>query len=102
MISLEYIVGVVLTRKDTYARWSKNTKSNLSIMTDGMVFARKRKLVHNHIKSLLVVWQSKDKKSLAMITSTVSEQVIQHILPIKSWFESLKKLKDRYDSHSKK
>ena len=46
------------------------------------------------------IWKTKDKKYLAVITATVSEEVSQDILPTKSCFEALKTLKDLYDSHS--
>ena len=34
-----------------------------------------------------------------MITTTVSEEVSQHIFPTKSFFEAFKRLKYFYDSH---
>ena len=39
------------------------------------------------------IWRTKDKKALAIITATVSEEVSQHILPEKPCFESTKNIK---------
>jgi hypothetical protein len=49
----------------------------------------------------LIIWKSKDKKTHALISASVTEDVSRHILSSTTTFKALKKLKDLYDSHSK-
>ena len=45
--------------------------------------------------------ENRDKKTYPLILSTLSEEVIQHILSAKNSYGALKKLKYLYGSHSK-
>ena len=47
-----------------------------------------------------VIWENKNNKAYALIAVSVNEEVSQHISPFSNSFESLKKLKKLYDSHS--
>ena len=49
----------------------------------------------------LLIWKTKDKKALEIITTTVNEEVSRYILLVKSCSESLKTLKYLYDLYSK-
>lgn len=49
----------------------------------------------------LAVWENKDYKAYAMVSSFVSEEVSCHITPITNSYDALKKLKGLNDSHLK-
>ena len=113
MHSLTSIVGCVFTRRDTYLEWSRKIKSTLIYnnlwdgICEGKTIQRESDVgITTNPKpptseKELDIWKSKDKKSLAIINATISEEVSQHIFPAKSCFEALKTLKYLYDSHSK-
>lgn len=103
MHSIIYIVGLVLTGKETYPRWSRKIKHTL-------IFNELRKgvCVGDGYKELeqpssgkeFAIWENKNNKAYALIVASVSKEVSHHISPFSNAFEALKKLKELYDSHS--
>ena len=112
MQSIASIVGATLSGKDTYPEWWRKVKSAFiyNDLWDGICEGSTIETeVGNPItidprppesEKEKAIWRTKDKKALAVITATVSEEVSQHILPARSCFEALKILKELYDSHS--
>ena len=102
MQSIASVVGATLTGKDTYPEWWRKIKSTFiyNDLWDGICEGTTiEKAVGKTIttdpeppesEKEKAIWRTKDKKALAVITATVSEEVSQHILPAKSCFEALK------------
>ena len=103
MQSIASIVGATFTGKDTYPEWWRKIKSAFiyndlwdSICEGSTIEKEAGKPITIDPRPLesekeKAIWRTKDKKALAVITATISEEVSQHILPAKSCFEALKR-----------
>ena len=110
MHSLASIVGAVITRKDAYPDWSRNIKSTFiyNDLCDGIFEGSTIETKFATLKSNpkppttkkdQAIWQTREKKELALIVATISKEVSQDILLATSYFDALKILKDLFHSH---
>ena len=95
MQSIAYVVGATLTGKDTYPEWWRKIKyafiyndlwdgicEGTTIETEaGGPITRDPGPPESEKEK--AIWKTKDKKALAVITATVSEEVSRHIFPAK-------------------
>ena len=97
------MVGIVLTGKENYPEWSRMIKHTLifnELWKGVCVGEADNDPVQPTSDKELVIWENKNNKAYALITSSVNEEVSRHISSYSTAFEALKKLKELYDSHS--
>eukprot|EP00253_Pinus_taeda_P024709 PITA_24709 len=102
MHSLISIVGVVLSRKENYPKWSRKIKYTLifnELWKGVCVGDGDKELEQPTSNKEFAIWENKNSKAYALIATSVNEEVSRHISPFSNAFEALQKLKELYDSH---
>eukprot|EP00253_Pinus_taeda_P017818 PITA_17818 len=97
------MVGIVLTGKENYPKWSRMIKHTLifNVLWKGVCVGEgDNDPVQPTSDKELVIWENKNSKAYALITASVNEEVSCHISSYSTAFEALQKLKELYDSHS--
>ena len=103
MHSLISIVGVVLTGKEKYSKWSQKIEHTLIFneLWKGICEGEGENAPENPTTDKeITIWDCKNKKACALIVASINEEVSRHITPFSNSYGSLKKLKELYDSHS--
>eukprot|EP00253_Pinus_taeda_P014908 PITA_14908 len=102
MHSIISIVGIVLTSKENYPKWSWMIKHILILneLWKGMCVGdgdiEPKQPTSN---KELVIWENKNNKAYALIATFVNDEVSHHISPYPTTFEAKEKMKKLYDSH---
>ena len=96
------IVGVVLSGKENYPKWSQKIKHTLIFneLWKGVCEGGDNELAKPTLDNQIAIWENKNNKAYALIATSVNEEVSHHISPFSNAFEALQKLKELYDSHS--
>ena len=103
MHSLISIVGVVLTGKENYPKWSWNIKHTLicnELWKGVCVGEGDNEPAKPTLDKEFDIWENKNNKVCALIAAYVNEEAGCHISPFLKAFKALQKLKELYDSHS--
>ena len=103
MHSLISIVGFVLFGKEKYLEWFRKIKHTL-IFNDlwrGICEGEGDNPPTKPTSDKEInIWENKNCKAYALITTSVNEYVSRHITRFSNAYEALSKLKKLYDSHS--
>ena len=97
-------MGVVLNGKENYSEWSWKIKHTLifnELWKGVCVGDEDKELEQPTLDKEFVIWENKNNKAYALITTLVNEEVSHHISPFSNFVEALPKLKELYESHSK-
>ena len=103
MHSLISIVGVVLSSKENYPEWSRKIKHTLIFydLQKGIFEGdRENPPGKPTTDKEIAIWDNKNIKAYALIEASIYEEVSLYITPFSNAYETLKKLKELYDSHS--
>ena len=96
------MVGIVLISKENYPEWSQMIKHTLifnELWKGVCVGDEDNEPVQPTSDKELVIWESKNNKYYALITTSINEEVSHHIFPFSNAFEALQNLNELYDSH---
>jgi len=96
------MVGIVLTGKENYPKWSRIVKHTLiynELWKGVCVREEDKDPVQPTSDKELAIWENKNIKAYALIAASINE-VSRHISSYSTAFEALQKLKELYDSHS--
>eukprot|EP00253_Pinus_taeda_P008762 PITA_08762 len=102
MHSIISIVGVVLTGKENYPKWSQKIKHTLIFneLWKGVCVGDEGKELEQPTSSKeFAIWENKNSKAYALIARSVNEEVSHHISLFSNAFEALQNLNELYDSH---
>lgn len=93
---------MVLNNKENYPKWSQKIKHTLIFneFWKGVCVGGDKEPKKPTSNKELIIWENKNSKAYALITTFVNEEVSHHISPFSNSFEALQKPKELDDSHS--